>query len=413
MTSRWTVCCSIVVGAALALPAGVGAAPAGSGTSVLRLEGAAARALSAQGVKVGAVAPAKAAGTRLTLPVATASVGVGATLGYGGGVRLKAGKRSVTLSALRLSLAKDSRLRARVGGRTVTVLTVAGARRDVDKARGTVALKGASVRLTAAGAAAVRRALHLRRLAPGTLGRLTVDARRGAAGGTTGGGTGAAPGSGTGSAPATGPGAPGTTTPSAPGTTAPANPGPPPLARPATAVDITAATITWHVRDSFIQYINAGEGTTVSAGATADPPSVQPGSSVPLTYAFHFPFTGGWYDPVSGAVRVTYAGTVTFGFRAHGIKLTAADPEIELAGGGSRAIFRTANAGETPSRGVLETLSPAAAAGTTHSPDGTAHAYTQIPGAIPADAGASVFAGFYAAGDPFGWITVELTTPPA
>ncbi|HWI70898.1 MAG TPA: HtaA domain-containing protein, partial [Baekduia sp.] len=179
---------------------------------------------------------------------------------------------------------------------------------------------------------------------------------------------------------------------------------------PGTAVDATAATITWHVRDSFIQYINSGEGTTVSGGATADPATVQPGSSVPLVYAFHFPFKSGWYDPVTNTTRLTYSGTVTFCYSGHGIKLTASNPEVEIDGSGSRAIFVTGNTGEADKRGVLVKLDPSAAASITHSPDGHDHAWNQVPGTIPADASESVFAGFYAAGDPFGWITTTATT---
>jgi hypothetical protein len=134
---------------------------------------------------------------------------------------------------------------------------------------------------------------------------------------------------------------------------------------------------------------------------------------VPLAYDFHFPFKDGWYDPVSKTARVTYTGTVTFTYSDHGIKLTATDPEIEIAAGSaSRGIFVTGNTGTPSKRGVLVKLDPPAAVSTVHSPDGTGHAYSQIPGSIPADAGESVFAGFYAAGDPFGWVSVDLTTPP-
>ncbi|MES1193635.1 MAG: HtaA domain-containing protein [Solirubrobacterales bacterium] len=404
MIRRSVLCCCIA--GAIALPAGASAAtPAGSGTSVLTLQTA---ALGVQGITTSAVAPAKAKGSKFTFPVKTATVGSAAMLGHSGGLRLRAGTRSVVLSEPQLRLAKDSRLTAKIGKSTVTVLTVGGAKRKLNATAGTVALRGAKVRLTAAGATALRRALKLRRLAPGVLGTLTVDAKRSTT--TTGSGT-----------PATG--TPTTTTPGG-STTAPGTPlpgigalvpsGPTPLARPATAVDVTAAAITWHVRDSFIQYINTGEGTTTSGGATADPPTVRPGSSAPLAYDFHFPFKEGWYDPVSKMARIAYTGTVTFNYKGHGIKLTATDPEIEIAGGtASRAIFVTSNTDTAAKRGVLIKLDPAAAAATTHSPDGTSHAYTEIPGSIPADAGASVFAGFYAAGSPFGWVNVDVTTPPA
>jgi hypothetical protein len=386
---------------AIALPAGASAAtPAGSGTSVLTLQTA---ALGVQGVTTSAVAPAKAKGSKFTFPVKTVSVGKAATLGHRGGLRLRAGSRSVTLSAPQVRLAKDSRLTAKIGKATVTVFTIDGAKRKLNATTGAVALRGATVRLTVAGAAAQRRALKVKRLSPGVLGTLTVDAKRSTT--TTG--------------PTTGGTTPGATT-TTPGPTTPTlGPGTPvdlggsaPLARPASAVDISTAGLTWHVRESFIRYINTGEGTATSGGATAEPPTVLPGSSEPLVYDFHFPFKSGWYDPVGKTARVTYTGTVTFNYSAHDIKLTATDPEVEIAGGASRAIFATANM--TPAkRGILVKLDPSAATSTAHSPDGTGHAYAQIPGSIPADVGASVFAGFYVANDPFGWISVDFTASPA
>jgi hypothetical protein len=393
---------------ALILPAGASAATAtGDGTTALTLKGAAATALAQKGVTLSAVAPATAKGKTITLPVRTATVGTAATLGHAGGLRLRAHGRSLTLPAPSLRLgggALGSRLTAKVGKATTTILTVDGAKRRVNAASGSVALKGATVRLTAAGAKAIERALKVKGLAAGALGTLTVDAKRASAPSAGGGAT--TPGAGGGATTPGGGG--GATTPGGGGggTTPPADlGGPAPLARPASAVDVSAASITWHVRDSFIQYINTGEGTAASGGATADPPAVQPGSSVPLAYQFHFPFKSGWYDPVSKTTRLTYTGTVTFSYKAHGIKLTARDPEIEINGGASRAIFVTANTGEAEKRGILVKLDPSGAPFDA----GTSHTWEQVPGSIPADAGESVFAGFYAANDPFGWITVAAT----
>ncbi len=401
---RRSILCTCVVGA-IALPVGASAAPpAGSGTSVLTLQTA---ALGVQGITTSAVAPAQAKGSKFTFPVATATVGKAATLRHRGGLRLRAGTRSVTLSAPQLRLAKDSRLTAKIGKSTVTVLTVDGAKRKLNATAGTVALRGASVRLTVAGAAALRRALRLRRLAPGVLGTLTVDAKRGT--------TTTTPGGSTTTTPTTTPG--GGITPGG-GTTNPGGGtpidlgGPAPLARPASAVDVSAAGITWHVRDSFIQYINTGESTTTSGGATAGPSTVRPGSSVPLVYDFHFPFKEGWYDPVSKTARVAYTGTVSFNYKGHGIKLTAADPEIEIAGG---RVARDLRDGQHRHRGQARGADQARS-GRCH--DGAQprwhqpHLYAN-PGSIPADAGASVFAGFYAAGAPFGSVDIDLTTPPA
>jgi hypothetical protein len=425
MMRRWLVCCSIAAGVALLAPGGAQGA-AGSGTSVLALKGAAAKALSAQGVRVTAVAPATARGTKITFPVTTVTVGSAATLGHAGGLRLRAGKRSITLGAPRLKLSDEAVLLAKVGKSYKTILIVDGTARRINANAGAAGLAAGTVRLTVSGAAAIRKALKLKHLAPGMLGTITVDAKRttgpatapgtGTAGATTGSGTTTGTGTGTGAGTG-GTGSSGGTTGSGTGgssrsctsTAVPAAAGgPSALARSVSAVDATAAGITWHVRHSFIQYIATGEGTAVSGGATADPATVQPGSSAALVYSFHFPFKDGWYDPVSQTTRLTYSGTVTFCYKGHGIELTASAPEVEIAGGSSRAIFTTANTGEAPARGVLVNLDPSGAASITH--NGSEHAWNQVPGTIPADSGASTFAGFYAAGDPFGWITVTATT---
>jgi hypothetical protein len=52
---------------------------------------------------------------------------------------------------------------------------------------------------------------------------------------------------------------------------------PPIKSQPANALPITSATVTWHVRDSFIQYIATREGTPAPP-ATRRPPT---GSSTP------------------------------------------------------------------------------------------------------------------------------------
>ena len=55
----------------------------------------------------------------------------------------------------------------------------------------------------------------------------------------------------------------------------------------------------------------AGEGTSASRGATAAAPEGDP----PLVYAFQFPFAEGWCDPVSGAARIAFTGTVAFRYK--------------------------------------------------------------------------------------------------
>jgi hypothetical protein len=414
MTRRVLVLAAVAAVVAAAVP---GTASAASGTSVLTLKGAAATSLSGAGVKVSAVAPATAKGKAITLPVRSATVGATASLGHSGAIRFKKGSRTLTLKAPALRLAASgSRLTVKLGGRTTTILTVDAAKRSLNASAGTAALKGASVKLTAAGAAAIRRALKVKALKSGTLGTLTIDASRGGAGapgtgGSGAGGSGTTGSSGSAGGGSTGGGSGGTGGGGAPqscasGPVAAPSGGPAALTAPPTSVPVMAASITWHVRDSFIQYINSGEGTAVANGATADPASVQPGSSASLVYGFHFPFKEGWYDPATGSTRLTYSGTVLFCYAGHGIKLTASNPEIEITPAGSRGIFVTGNVGAADRRGVLVNLENVARAD-----DGATRTWSQMPGRIPAAAGDSTFAGYYAAGDPFGWITVSATTP--
>jgi hypothetical protein len=370
MIPRLLLCAAI----ACALPATAGAAQTATFTP--------ARALTSSGVKLAAVSPAKAGGGKVAFPVASAK--------RQGALKLKKGTRSVTVTAARW----------RVSRSTVSIFSV----------------RATKVTLTKAGAKAIKKVLRLRRAPSGTIGTLVVTT---ATAPSSGGGSTTTPGSGGSTSTPTGGGGGTTTTPGGGGaTTTPATAacqtttasgGPAAPARPGTAIDLTAASITWHPRESFIQYINSGEGTSTCNGATSDAPSVRPGTSVPLTYGFHYVFKDGWYDPISQTGRVTFTGAVSFNYSGHGIRLGAVNPEIEINGNASRGVFTTTNTGETTRRGVLENLDPAHAAST--STLSSPYTYTQIPGTIPSGAADSTFAGYYAAGDDFGWVTVSMTTP--
>jgi hypothetical protein len=182
---------------------------------------------------------------------------------------------------------------------------------------------------------------------------------------------------------------------------------PPVLARPASAVSLTGASLTWRPRDSWIQYVNTGEGTSVFGGALNGPAEGSP----PLVYSFHgFPFKGGWYDPPSGQAAIYFNGGVGFRYSDHGIDFSTASPEIEINGGASRAIFIFNGADGTRyrnQRGVLVDLHPAAIQ---KPPGGQVH-YLDVPATIPADTGASVFAGLYSANAEFGTISVSFSAP--
>jgi len=393
---------TVVLGALLLLAAFVpaaSAAGAGSVTLALGGKGKAADGLSAAGVEIGAIAPARKRGKRVTLPVRTVTVGKRATVALRGGIRFKAGKRSLALRSVRVVLtARRATIGARVGKRRLPVLTADLPRQKakLDRSKVTARLAGAKLALTPRAARLLRNTLAVDDIPAGPLGQVVLAPGTKQGSGDAKPGTG---GSGGGSDPGSGPPQSG-----------PIENEPPVLARPAGAVDVTSASLTWRPRESWIQYINGGEGTSVFGGALEGPEEARPGYPA-LVYSFHgFPFSNGWYHAATGTAAIYFAGGVGFRWSAHGIDFSAASPEIEINGEASRAIFTfngTQSTQYTDQRGVLVDLDP----GPPQPPSAGTIAYTDVPGTIPADTGESVFAGFYPADTPFGTMTVSFTTP--
>jgi hypothetical protein len=226
------------------------------------------------------------------------------------------------------------------------------------------------------------------------------------------------------SSPVTSPGGGGTgPSPSAPPASAPIEGEPPVLARPSTAVTVSGVQLSWMPRDSWVRYVSsataASDGIVPGAGATGVQSTVSPcpdrpsSSSVPLTYAVNFPAKESWYDPVTGQAGIYGTGNVAFRWAAHSINLTAAEPEIEINGASSRAIFRFSGSGGTPypnQRVALESLETAGRP--TVSPDGKTLTYSLMRGRLTAD-GEKVFAGFYTApaDNEFGCLSASFTLP--
>lgn len=332
---------------ALALPA------ASRADTTLRLDGPAAR-----GIRAAPLAPAKLRAGRISLPIRGSTA---ATVTHGGAIRLRAGTRTATLSKLVLR-------RVRTARGTIWTLSAAIGRtpaRTLFRVGGTIGRRGVVIP-TVTGSRALRRALGLPRTPAGRFAVLVLTRPR-------------------------------TSPPAPPPVTGDCAGGPAPLARPATAVDVDSAPMTWHVRESFIRYINGGQGTSVQDGATQGPPRIIAPATMALVYDFHYVFKSGWRDPGTGRARLTYSGRVNFRWKAHEIDLALTDPEIEIDGPRSRAIFcsvNLANAGEKPGRGVLANLNVTGGS-------------MQMPATIPADTAEGVFAGYFPAGDPIGWIGVD------
>ena len=89
-------------------------------------------------------------------------------------------------------------------------------------------------------------------------------------------------------------------------------------------------------------------------------PAREPGQGGAV-YRFAYRPLAGWWDAASQTAALYFAGTVNFRFYAHGIDFDTKDPEIELNGAASRAIFRLGGRRSTPygnKRGVLVDLAP-------------------------------------------------------
>lgn len=198
---------------------------------------------------------------------------------------------------------------------------------------------------------------------------------------------------------------------------------PPLLARPASAVDVSGVKVSWAPRDSWVRYassgVAAGDGILLSNGAvgtnsTASPcPDRTSESDAQLPYSIEFAPQASWYDPASGVAGIYGQGSVTFRWAAHSIDLTASDPEIEINGASSRAIFRFSGSGGTAYPDQRASLVSLDLSGKpTVSGDGKTLAYDLMRATLTPD-GVNVFAGFYNPpdNDEFGCVSVEFTLP--
>ncbi|HVY77054.1 MAG TPA: HtaA domain-containing protein [Solirubrobacterales bacterium] len=198
---------------------------------------------------------------------------------------------------------------------------------------------------------------------------------------------------------------------------------PPLLQRPPTAVDVSGVRLTWYPRDSWLRYaasgVAAGDGIHIGGGAagsdsTSSPcPDQRSSSDAQLPYAIDFAPRASWYDPASGIVGIYGQGSVNFRWRAHTIDLTASEPEIEINGSASRAIFRFSGSEGTPYPNQRADLLNLDTAGRpTVSNGGKTLTYDLMRGTLTAN-GVNVFAGFYTPpdNDEFGCVSVSFTIP--
>lgn len=366
--------------AVLALPAAAAAEDA-----EVALTGPAAQSLRASGVGVGASAPAALRGQRLALPTAALAVdGDSATVRLRGAIRLRAGRRGVALTDLRVTVGPRSSLSAEVDGRRRTIATIdAGPNRRAVGTQSTYITRS-PLTITPSTLRLLRRSLDKPRLRGGRLG--TVDLETTA--------TPTAP-------PASNiPGAP-----PPPTVTGPPTPGGPSIAkRPTGAVSITTGTVSWAPRTSWLGYLASG-------GPGSGPTATDGAAWQAATSSFTLPVSGGWYDPARQTAVVKTTGSTRFVFPNHAIDIAFANWTYDLASAAPKAVatITAANGdgrptvGSRPPLGLLKPTTPP-----TISPDAKTITWTAIPMTLSAE-GVPIYRA-YLYGSDQGTITITATT---
>ncbi len=323
MRSASKIVAALALASALAAPATAGAAGP-TGNTTLLVAKAKANLLAQRGISLGGVGGADTVGRETRLQISGGTIGTeGVRLSHSGALRLAAGegraRRVVRLGSPRLELGeRRSVLSARLEGKRRVVFELGEQKPggfSIDAQKGSLQLQGTRLAWNGAAARAIGRRLDAR-LPRGILGTLRASAA------TLSGST---------------------------EEQGPTGNEPPLLARPASAVDVNGATLTWHVRDSWIRYANSETAPEAIEGASpgaAIPESSHPCPDRPaetsptLVYSYSFPFANGWYDPPTGTTALYQSGGIRFNYPSRGIDLTMRNPEIEINGAASRVILR-------------------------------------------------------------------------
>jgi hypothetical protein len=339
--------------------------------------------LLAKGVKAKAIKPAKLSAGNLVLPVSDVSTPtlLNGQLVVRGGLILSAGKKRVKVQGLLVLVkGRNVSISAKVGSERVVLFTGRASANPVTPANTSVNASIAKLKLSSSAAKLIKSGLAIKKIKSGTLGAAKTVAKAAIV---------VAP-------PASGP-----------STNFDFNP-PVPQDRPATAVDVTSATpMTFWPRDSFINYVAAGGGST-SAEAPAtngtpidsyvNHPCAFDGPTGARSYSFLMPFVSGWWDAPSTTGTLKYSGTIRFLYPGHGINIAFSNPTVEFNGANSRVIVTAAD--EQNSKAVDLVKIPGAAT--------LGGAVIKYDGTITAD-GNELMGGFYPPPAPFGCVQLGFS----
>jgi Htaa len=394
MRSASRIAAALALTVALAVPATAGAAGP-TGNTTLVLSKAKAKLLDQRGISFGGVGGADTAGRETRLQIDGGAIDTaGARFNHAGALRLLAGsgsnRRVVRLGAPQLELTPQrSVLSAKLDGKRRIVFDLGELKPGalaIDPQKGSLQLHGARLAWNRSIARAIGKRLAAR-LPRGVLGTLKASAA---------------------------------TLKSEAEEQGPLGNEPPLLARPASAIDVSSATLTWHVRDSWIRYSNSEVAPQAIEGAS--PGAAIPGGSHPcpdqpvegaptLVYSFSFPFASGWYDPPTGTTALYESGGIRFSYPSRGIDMTMRNPEIEINGAASRAILRLrSGAGQDPR---VAFLNLAASASPVENPAGTFTYAAPVRGALSPEgqAGFGSFGSIYSPpNNGFGCFSISFTT---
>jgi hypothetical protein len=162
LTVAATLAASLALAPAAAAQSQV--AGVGGGQTLLRLDAGTARALSNAGVRVSLVSPARASRSGIAFPVTGGEADPRTLAGaveHSGGLRFRAGRRSVTLRDFRYTVGRRSSLSADVGGTRLTILSLGlGNARVRDAGAVETQVSNVTARLTAGAARALNRAFR-------------------------------------------------------------------------------------------------------------------------------------------------------------------------------------------------------------------------------------------------------------
>lgn len=190
---------------------------------------------------------------------------------------------------------------------------------------------------------------------------------------------------------------------------------PDPFERPEAATDLAGATLTWRVRESWIQYVASGDDPAAIAPAIAGAEeTIAPHPA--LVYEFTFPFSEGWVeDGPEGVLSASVKGTGGVSFRYcgnaavfKGLNFVVRAPELEVESDVWRLIFEVEGLDGTPFTGARAVVVEFDPSGVEPTPgDGGLTSWESVPGSVPSGA-SGVFGGFYGVGAEFGSIDLQI-----